>query len=404
MAVNVDPHICASDTIYMHHTPALAPTLASQLAAPTSGDELSMDVVVPLRRAVEDVHGSLESLVRAWLSVRAAGGIAAVAAVTATEWAVYEARLPRWIASQLESVADRMEVVPHIAAMFWDHTITFDDLVDLVRMTGPLSGPLLAFIDEQTELEAARLAEHNELHALCDTIRFQVEQLRAPGWAQRQDRRMEHGSTVVTQQDFDGGGMIYGQLTPLDFTPVVTALEAKAGPPSPDMPRSQQRANALVDICTDALSGGATTPARPTMVVSIDIATATSDRFADLLRIAGGTGAPRLSARIIESLAHNAKLLLHITDGRNPLAEIQTDDISHAVRRAVTTRDKGCRKPGCTAPARQCDIHHILPRAAGGTHVPSNLMLACRKDHRSIDTVGWIIHHNPKTARITWTH
>jgi hypothetical protein len=47
----------------------------------------------------------------------------------------------------------------------------------------------------------------------------------------------------------------------------------------------------------------------------------------------------------------------------------------------VWRRDHGrCRIPGCRS-ARGLEIHHIIHRADGGTHDPSNLVLLCSACH-----------------------
>jgi Domain of unknown function (DUF222) len=46
----------------------------------------------------------------------------------------------------------------------------------------------------------------------------------------------------------------------------------------------------------------------------------------------------------------------------------------------IRWRDLTCRFPGCSAPARVCDIDHTVPWPAGPTH-PSNLKLLCRWHH-----------------------
>src|SRR5678815_2632133 len=59
---------------------------------------------------------------------------------------------------------------------------------------------------------------------------------------------------------------------------------------------------------------------------------------------------------------------------------------AHAIppvtRRKVLDRDEGrCRVPGCRA-ARNIDIHHMVPRAHGGAHTTSNLIVLCSGHHR----------------------
>ena len=55
-----------------------------------------------------------------------------------------------------------------------------------------------------------------------------------------------------------------------------------------------------------------------------------------------------------------------------------------SVRRKVLTRDGGrCVVPGCVH-ASFLDIHHIVPRAEGGTHHPDALVTLCSAHHRAL--------------------
>ena len=42
------------------------------------------------------------------------------------------------------------------------------------------------------------------------------------------------------------------------------------------------------------------------------------------------------------------------------------EGIPAQLRRAVTLRHPCCSFPGCRQPASVCDVHHLVPRAAGG--------------------------------------
>src|SRR5262249_51336471 len=53
-------------------------------------------------------------------------------------------------------------------------------------------------------------------------------------------------------------------------------------------------------------------------------------------------------------------------------------------RRFVHRRDHGkCTVPGCRA-SRFIDVHHIVPRYAGGAHSADNLTLLCDGHHRAL--------------------
>jgi hypothetical protein len=67
-----------------------------------------------------------------------------------------------------------------------------------------------------------------------------------------------------------------------------------------------------------------------------------------------------------------------------------TQDVPPRVVRFVHRRDGGqCCVPGCRA-SRYLEIHHVIPREAGGDHAPENLTLLCDGHHRA--------HHEGKLA------
>jgi hypothetical protein len=54
--------------------------------------------------------------------------------------------------------------------------------------------------------------------------------------------------------------------------------------------------------------------------------------------------------------------------------------ISAAMRRFITDRDETCVAPGCTIPAVDCDLDHVIPWPHGKTTV-NNLRSCCRRHH-----------------------
>jgi hypothetical protein len=82
----------------------------------------------------------------------------------------------------------------------------------------------------------------------------------------------------------------------------------------------------------------------------------------------------------------------HIGSLDADMPERARQDVTPAVARFVWARDGGkCRVPGCRS-ARALHIHHLVPRAEGGGHDPSNLILICSSCHAA--------HHD---GRITVT-
>jgi len=66
------------------------------------------------------------------------------------------------------------------------------------------------------------------------------------------------------------------------------------------------------------------------------------------------------------------------------------------LRRAVTTRHAYCAFPGCDQPASCCQIHHLIPRSAGGATVLPNLVPLCSFHHLTvIHRWGWTLRLHP---------
>lgn len=67
----------------------------------------------------------------------------------------------------------------------------------------------------------------------------------------------------------------------------------------------------------------------------------------------------------------------------------------------LSARDRICRFPGCSQPARVCDIDHALSWEEGGKTNPSNLGLLCRRHHRLKTHGGWKLESN-SDGSCTW--
>lgn len=75
---------------------------------------------------------------------------------------------------------------------------------------------------------------------------------------------------------------------------------------------------------------------------------------------------------------------------------------TRAQRLLLYNRDRGCTRPGCTAPADHCQVHHAKAdwQHGGNTDAP-DLALSCGPDNRLIG-LGWTTSVDPDTGRIHW--
>ena len=62
---------------------------------------------------------------------------------------------------------------------------------------------------------------------------------------------------------------------------------------------------------------------------------------------------------------------------------------SERIARRVRARDTTCIFPGCTRPAANCDLDHVVPYAQGGETRAENLAPECRHHHRLKTHTRW---------------
>ena len=123
-------------------------------------------------------------------------------------------------------------------------------------------------------------------------------------------------------------------------------------------PRAQRRMDGLVAAGTAALDGGTA-----------------ADRHG---------AAPHISILVRdETLAQAAAQISAIRwhDGLPPGVGRTMRTEPPGLRRALQTRDRGCRWPGCGALATWATAHHITPRRHGGATSPDDLVLSCHVHH-----------------------
>jgi hypothetical protein len=68
--------------------------------------------------------------------------------------------------------------------------------------------------------------------------------------------------------------------------------------------------------------------------------------------------------------------------------------VTPAQRRAVITRDRECQMPGCHAPPRLCEVHHIIWWTRGGVTSVENSILLCWRHHDLIHAEDISIHRD----------
>ncbi len=94
---------------------------------------------------------------------------------------------------------------------------------------------------------------------------------------------------------------------------------------------------------------------------------------------------PDVSAETARRLSCDASLVAIVENEKGEPLSVgrKTRSIPPALQRALNSRDKGCRSPGCTH-KKYTDAHHIHHWARGGETKLSNLVTLCRFHHRKV--------------------
>lgn len=147
---------------------------------------------------------------------------------------------------------------------------------------------------------------------------------------------------------------------------------------------SARRADALGVVAESVLKHGLETLGggeRHQIVVHVDVETL-KHSSAGRCELEDGPALPVESAR---RLACDASVVTLIENEQSEPLNIgrKTRTIPPAIRRALNSRDRGCRFPGCTH-QRFIDGHHIQHWADGGHTNLANLVSLCRFHHRLV--------------------
>jgi hypothetical protein len=337
----------------------------------------------------------------------------------------------RMLVAAGEALAD----LPFTAALFDEGKISWGQVRAIVGGVKRLRRADRAGLDARI---AATVAERGGLDGfdpdqLLWAVDDAIDDLRDPRSVDRAEARQVEQSFLAVQGRLDGGVALYGQLDPITGAGVLNALDTAAGSPTSDAgpadsagaagdtppgvdgspaagdeerwgtARGRQYAAALGRICAEWLGGGTNRPARPLFVSHVQTRDA-NVRPSGTVELAVRGPLARLHAATLERLATDADLRTVLFDGAQPLAvsdKVNLSTVPADIRFAVGARDQGCRFPGSQDPLAHTDIHHLVPRARGGTHHPDNLARISRRYHTVIHRHDWVLTLDPSSGQIT---
>lgn len=300
-------------------------------------------------------------------------------------------------------VARALRGLPLLASAIERGTLSYSKVRALTRIATPDSEEML--------LEWAEHATAAQLERVVRGVRL------ARSLA---DPRVRHKRRSLRwDYDEDGSLVIRARLVPEEGAVVLRALEAAladldrdrgpagaAGPaadvsaadvsagtlddddPDAAPPWERRNADALCRMAERSLAGPAAEKPgadRALIVVHVDRDRLRS-RSGERCELAGG---PPLTPETVRRLACDASVIEIAHGGPGAPASIgrRSRVVPHRMRRALRSRDGGCRFPAC--PARRVDAHHIRHWAHGGETSLRNLVLLCRRHHRLVHEEGF---------------
>lgn len=301
-------------------------------------------------------------------------------------WLSYRTGIDLGAAREKVRAARALESLPETATAMSRGELSFSQVRALTRAAS-----------RETEAELLELARGATVAQLERMVRAWKRGRRVDE-AQAERERFESRTLSIFPDD-DGLYVIRGVLTPEVAALLMRAVEAASDAlfrESPDTDPAQRRADAIGVVAERALSGvEASRAARYQVVLHVDAATLTADGEPGRSELEDGT---RVSAETSRRMACDASVasVAHGADGAVLNAGRRMRTVSPALRRALETRDRGCRFPGCGL--RFTDAHHVRHWADGGETSLANCLLLCAHHHRLVHEGGWQVRWWGNTA------
>ncbi|MGY1748935.1 DUF222 domain-containing protein [Modestobacter sp. SYSU DS0511] len=168
--------------------------------------------------------------------------------------------------------------------------------------------------------------------------------------------------------------------------------------------RSQQQADAFVQVCDNQLASGNLPTLRtvkPHVVLQLNLD--------DAVDPATGPGAAQtgfgasISAARARWLACDGSISRIVMGPDGTPLDLGRDHrvVTPGLRKAVERRDKGCVFTGCGAPTWWCDVHHLIHWLHGGETSLNNSALLCERHHTKVHH-GFRVQRQPDGRWRTW--
>ncbi len=295
---------------------------------------------------------------------------------------------------QALSGPDLDPLLPVVAAAQRAGAVSAEHARIIATTLDALPAAVCAEVGEQVEQALTHHAHNLDPVLLAHTARRLTDTL-DPDGTLTEDHDHHRRRALTVHQHPDGSGTLVAHLTPTCLARVHAVLDALAAPqPSSDSgpdtrTPAQRRHDALDHMCRRLLAGGRlpSTGGIPATV----LLTLTLDQLESRLGHATTTHGGTLTIPAALALAAEAEVVPLVLSSRGAVLHLgRTRRLATAAQRlALTTRDGGCSFPGCDAPPRWNEVHHIHHWARGGSTDIATMTNLCPYHHDNAERQGW---------------
>ena len=194
-----------------------------------------------------------------------------------------------------------------------------------------------------------------------------------------------------------------GMCNPADDTPCIDGEAPEHQRLSDTRSTGQRQHDALKAVCRAILASGQLGSHRGLPVTMVISTTLSELESGTGYAVTGGTTLLPMADVIRQASAAHHYLVVFDDHTEEPLYLGRAKRLATTAQRIVLyARDRGCTRPGCTAPAYWCEAHHDDGWVAG--HAPTDvtkMSLACPTDNKFIEKTGWTTRKR-KDGRTEW--
>jgi hypothetical protein len=290
-------------------------------------------------------------------------------------WLNWKCGIDLGAAREKVRTARALEKLPLISAAMERGAISYSNVRAITRVATP-----------ENEHYFLQIARHGTAHHVETLVRA-YRRAEAQELSRERQQQMNRGVRYCWDDD-DGSLVLKVRLPAAVGALVLKALEAAVPETPPDEVErptwSHKRADAMAVIFesfmahgAEAMSGGE----RHQVVVHVSAETLSAGG-GDRCEIEDG---PAIATETARRLTCDASVIAIVENEKGEPLSVgrKTRSIPPAIQRALNSRDKGCRFPGCTH-KKYTDAHHIKHWARGGETKMSNLVTLCRFHHRKV--------------------